>query len=246
MKLKDKIAIITGGSRGIGMEIALQFLEADAKVIICARDEERLKVVTADFRSKFKYIDYYAVNIANKTEVDKMFDEVIRNFGSVDILVNNAGITSDAQLYKMTEEQWDRVVDINLKGTFNCCSAAAKVMREKQYGKIINISSTSALFGNFGQVNYSAAKAGIIGMTKSIAKELGKYNINVNVIIPGVTLTEMTGKVPEKILNSWKERTPLNRFGLPADIANACLFLASNNASFITGSVLNVTGGFIL
>lgn len=243
MKLKNKVAIITGGSRGIGKEIAFEFLSEGAKVIICATNSKNLKSTVDELKTKFTDIDYYQVDVSNRTEVEKMFENVIDKFGTVDILVNNAGVSENVQLYKMTEEQWDSVIAVNLKGVFNCCSAAVKIMREQQYGKIITMSSTSALYGNFGQTGYSAAKAGVVGMTKSMAKELGKNNINVNVIVPGVILTEMIEKVPDKILQIWKERTPLNRFGLPSDVAKACVFLASEDAGFITGTVLCVNGG---
>ncbi|MCX7748800.1 MAG: 3-oxoacyl-ACP reductase FabG [Clostridia bacterium] len=246
MKLKDRVAIVTGGSRGIGKEIAHQFLKEGAKVIICATDEEKLLKTFSNFKGLYNDIDYCVVNIASKSDVDKMFDNVMGKYGRVDILVNNAGITMDAQLYKMTEEEWDRVIAVNLKGTFNCCNAAVKIMKENGYGKIINISSSSALDGNFGQVNYSAAKAGVIGMTKSMAKEVGKNNINVNVVVPGAIETEMIGTVPDKILETWKQRTPLKRLGSPEDVAKVCVFFASDDSGFITGEVIRVSGGFTL
>ena len=244
MQLMDKVAVVTGGSRGIGKEIASHFLNEGAKVIICSTSNASLQKTAEEFETKFNSFDYYTVNVADKRQVDNMFESIINKYGTIDILVNNAGITADAQLHKMLEEQWDSVIAVNLKGVFNCCKAAVKIMREKQYGKIINMSSVVGIYGNFGQANYAASKAGIIGMSKSMARELGKYNINVNVLAPGYIMTDIIQTVPQKVLQMVKERTSLNRLGTPDEIANVCVFLASDASSFITGAVINADGGY--
>ncbi len=185
------------------------------------------------------------VNVANFNEVEEAVKKVISDFGRIDILVNNAGILRDSQLIKMTPEQWQQVIDVNLTGVFNCTKAVAAFMIEKLSGKIINATSVVGLYGNFGQTNYVATKAGVIGMTKVWARELGRKGINVNAIAPGFIATEMVASMPEKVITMMKEKTPLGRLGLPEDIANAYCFLASDEASFINGTTLSVDGGVI-
>ena len=185
------------------------------------------------------------VNVADYEEVEKAILQIINEFGKIDILVNNAGILRDGTLVKMTPQQWQQVIDVNLTGVFNCTKAVAPHMIEKQYGKIINATSVVGLYGNFGQTNYVATKAGVIGMTKVWARELGRKGINVNAIAPGFIATEMVTSMPEKVISMMKEKTPLGRLGKPEDIANAYCFLASEEADFINGTVLSVDGGVI-
>ena len=237
--------MVTGSSRGIGNAIAKKYLEEGAKVILIDRDEEGVKKSIEDMKQYGDAVGY-AMDVTDRARIAEVFESVVKDHGTLDILVNNAGITQDAQMYKMTEEQWDSVINVNLKGVFNCAQEAVKIMREKKSGAIINISSVVGLYGNFGQVNYAATKSGVIGMTKSLAKEVGRKNVTVNAVAPGFIMTEMTEKMPEKVLDMMKEKAPLGRLGMPEDIANACLFLASDEASFVTGTVLSVDGGVVL
>jgi len=245
MRLKGKVAMVTGSSRGIGNAIAKKYLEEGAKVILIDRDEEGVKKSIEDMKQYGDAVGY-AMDVTDRARIAEVFESVVKDHGTLDILVNNAGITQDAQMYKMTEDQWDSVINVNLKGVFNCAQEAVKIMREKKSGAIINISSVVGLYGNFGQVNYAATKSGVIGMTKSLAKEVGRKNVTVNAVAPGFIMTEMTEKMPEKVLDMMKEKAPLGRLGMPEDIANACLFLASDEASFVTGTVLSVDGGVVL
>ena len=244
--LKDKVAVITGGANGIGKATSLLFSEHGAKIAIVDINQEAGDQVVAEITEKGGIANFEKTNISKSVEVNKMMEKVVAKYGGVDILINNAGILADAQLVKMTEEEWDRVIDINLKGIFLCGQSAAKVMIEKENGGvIINTSSVVGIYGNFGQTNYVASKAGVIGMTKTWVRELGKYNIRVNAVAPGFINTEIIKDMPEKIIEMMKEKTPLNRLGKPEDIANAFLFLASKNADYITGAVLQVDGGAI-
>lgn len=246
MRLKDKVALITGSARGIGRMAAERFLQEGAKVIIADLSKEQTDKALFQLREYDGNVLGLEADVTNAESVKYMFGEAVRYFGKVDILINNAGITADAQLHKMTEEQWDRVISVNLKGVFNCSKQAAILMAGQRMGKIINISSVVGLYGNFGQINYAATKAGVIGMTKTMAKELGRKNINVNAVCPGFIMTDMTAKMPPEVLAMMKEKSPLKRLGSPIDIANACLFLASEEADFITGAVLSVDGGVVL
>lgn len=246
MRLKGKVALITGSTRGIGRNTAERFLQEGAEVVIASRNKALIDETLDAFKEYGDNVYGIKVDVTNAESVKSMFDETINVFGTIDILVNNAGITSDAQLHKMTEEQWDEVISVNLKGVFNCSKQVALLMRDKGYGKIINISSVVGLYGNFGQLNYAATKSGIIGMTKTMAKELGRKNINVNAVCPGFIMTDMTAKMPKDILTMMKDKSPLKRLGNPIDVANACLFLASDEANFITGAVLSVDGGVVL
>ncbi len=252
MRLKDRVAIVTGGAAGIGQATAELFAEEGAKVVICdvAREagEAEVKKLGPD-------ASFYVVNVADREAVQKFVDDVYNRYGRIDVLVNNAGVLRDGQLVKfkdgqltgqMPEKDFDLVISVNLKGVFNCTQAVAPYMIKGGGGVILNASSVVGLDGNFGQTNYVATKAGVIGMTKVWARELGRYQIRVNAVAPGFTATEMVKAMPEKIIEGMKARTPLGRMGQPRDIANAYLFLASDEASFITGDVLRVDGGIVV
>ena len=249
MRLKDKVAIVTGSGKGIGESIALRFAAEGAKLIVNDVIEADAIRTVETIKSKEGQAVAVIGSVASRQVAQKMVDTAVKEFGTVDILVNNAGIIRDAMLHKMTDEQWDQVIEVNLKGVFLCTQCAARVMREKKYGKIINISSSSWR-GNPGQINYSATKAGIIGMTKTAAKELGPKGINVNVIAPALIWTDMTKSMPKDLLQRVEQMLPfimpLNRWGQPEDIANLALFLASDESSFITGQVIHCDGGFIM
>ena len=246
MRLKDKVAIVTGSGRGIGEGIVLRFAEEGAKLIINDVNEADAKAVVEKIKSKGGKAVAVIGSVASREVVQRMVDTAIKEFGTVDIIVNNAGITRDVILHKMTDEQWDQVIAVNLTGVFYGIQCAARVMREKGYGKIINISSTSAL-GNVGQINYAATKAGVIGMTKTAAKELGAKGINVNAIAPGMIWTDMMKNMPPERIQQIDATlpfiVPMNRKGLPLDVANLALFLASDESSFITGQIIFCDGG---
>jgi 3-oxoacyl-[acyl-carrier protein] reductase len=246
MRLKDKVAIITGSTKGIGMETAKTFAREGAKVVICGTRENAIKEVVEEIKSTGAQAIGFKVDVSKRAQVDEMVSEVKKAWGRVDILVNNAGITADAMLRKMTEEQFDKVININLKGVYNCAQAVLEIMTEQGSGVILNATSVVGLYGNVGQTNYAAAKWGVIGMTKTWAKELGRKGIRVNAVAPGFIMTPMTEVLPEKVLDMMKEKAPLQRLGMPEDIANAYLFLASDEASFVTGAVLSVDGGLVI
>lgn len=246
MRLNGKVAIITGAARGIGKATAEKFLKEGASVVICDISQEQVDTAVNELKSISENIAGIKVDVTNRAEVDEMVKFTLEKFGKIDCLVNNAGITADNTLLKMSEEEWDRVININLKGVFNCGQAVAKVMSDQGSGVILNATSVVGLYGNYGQTNYAATKWGVIGMTKTWAKELGKKGIRVNAVAPGFILTPMTEKMPEKVLDMMKDKAPLKRIGKPEDIANAYAFLASDEASFITGTVLSVDGGIVL
>lgn len=246
MRLKDKVAIITGAGRGIGAASAMKFAQEGAKVVVADLNQDDINVTVAEINAAGGEAVGMTVNVTNRSQVDQMINDTVEKFGRLDIVVNNAGITADAQLLKLTEEQWDRVIDVNLKGVFNVSQTAAKIMKEQGSGVILNASSVVGIYGNFGQTNYAATKWGVIGMTKTWAKELGKSGIRVNAVAPGFILTPMTEKMPEKVLDVMKDKAPLKTLGYPEDIANAYAFLASDEARFITGTVLSVDGGVVL
>ena len=241
-RLAKKVAIITGGAKGIGFATAKRFLEEGASVAIWDIDEVVGQAVASTFENKAKF---YKVNTTNFEEVLKATEQVKSDFGSIDILVNNAGITRDASLKKMSHEQWQQVIDVNLTGVFNCTKAVYPHMVENGWGRILNAASVVAHNGNFGQTNYVAAKAGVIGMTKTWAREFGRKGITVNAVAPGFIQTDMVKTVPEEILKGMAARSSLVRLGEPVDIANAYLFLASDEARYITGTCLNVDGGLV-
>ncbi|MTI46673.1 3-oxoacyl-ACP reductase FabG [Sporosalibacterium faouarense] len=246
MRLKDKVAIVTGSGRGIGEFTAKRYAEEGAKVVVADVNEDHIKQVVEEIKAEGGEALGMVVDVTNKSKVDEMIEKTIEEFGKLDILVNNAGITADSTLLKMSEDQWDKVIDVNLKGVYNCGQAAAKVMADQGSGVILNASSVVGLYGNYGQTNYAATKWGVIGMTKTWAKELGKKGIRVNAVAPGFILTPMVKKMPDKVLDMMKKKSPLGLLGEPEDIANAYLYLASDEARFITGSVLEITGGVIL
>lgn len=245
MRLQGKVAIITGAARGIGRETALLFAAEGAKVVICDLLDEG-EEVAEEIRSRGGEAIFYKLDVTDREAVKRMVDAVVERYGRIDILINNAGITRDAQFLKMTEEDWDKVIAVNLKGVFNVTQAVAPVMVAQGKGKIVNAASVVALYGNFGQTNYVASKAGVIGMTKVWARELGRKGINVNAVAPGFIQTEMTAKVPEKVLQMVRERTPLGRLGTPRDVAYAYLFLASDESDYVNGAVLSVDGGLVI
>lgn len=236
-RLENKVAVITGGSKGLGLSMGLRFIEEGATVIAFDLIEPSHKAV-----------EFFHVNVTDVQSVEKAVDSVVHKYGKIDILVNNAGITGDALLNKMTDEQWDRVMDVNLKGLFYVTRAVSKYMLEKEYGSILNISSVVGEYGNVGQSNYAATKAGVIGLTYTWAKEFTRKgaNIRTNCIAPGYINTDILKTVPEKILDSMKAANPLKRLGEPEEIANAALFLVSDEASFVNGQVLGVNGGMRL
>ncbi|CCQ98250.1 3-oxoacyl-(acyl-carrier-protein) reductase FabG [[Clostridium] ultunense Esp] len=246
MRLKDKTAIITGGGSGIGRETAIKFAREGAKVAVWDINLGEANKTVKEISELEGISKAYKVDVTNRLEIEEITNKVIKEFSKIDILVNNAGITADATLIKMKEEQWDRVIDINLKGVFNCGQIVSRYMVEQGNGVILNAASVVGIYGNFGQTNYAASKWGVIGMTKTWAKELGRKGIRVNAVAPGFILTQMTAKMPEKVLEMMKEKSVLKRLGTPEDIANAYLFLASNEASFITGTVLSVDGGVVI
>lgn len=246
MRLKDKVAIITGSGRGIGEGIVLRFAEEGAKIIVNDVNEADANNVVNQVKAMGGQAVAVLGSVSDRATVQKMVDTAVKEFGTLDIIVNNAGITRDSILHKMTDDQWNAVIDVNLTGVFYGIQCAARVMREKGYGKIINISSTSAL-GNAGQLNYSATKAGVIGMTKTAAKELGAKGVNVNAIAPGMIWTDMMKSMPPETIKQMDAMlpylVPMNRKGSPKDIANLALFLASDESSFITGQVIFCDGG---
>jgi len=247
MRLKDKIALVTGSSRGVGRSVALAFAKEGAKVVVNYSSSEKAAMEVVD-KIKEMGSDAIAVkaDVAKKQDVEALVNAGIEKFGRIDILVNNAGFTRPALLVNMTEEQWDAVVDIHMKGTFLCSQAVAKHMIEQKSGKIINVASVAGVVGTVGQVNYSAAKGGIISMTKSIARELARYNICCNVISLGVVETEMTEKIrtDEKLKEIYLNRILLKRFAKPEDITPAFVFFASDDSNYITGQLLCVDGGY--
>jgi len=252
MRLKDKVCLITGGAAGIGKATAKRFLEEGAKVVICDVNEEVGKVAVQELGGARVF---HKVNVTDRQAVQQWVDEAVAHHGRVDVLVNNAGVLRDGQLVKMkdgelvkqmSEAEFDLVIGVNLKGVFNCTQAVVPYMMRQGGGVILNASSVVGLDGNFGQTNYVATKAGVIGMTKVWARELGRYGIRVNAVAPGFTATEMVMSMPEKVLEGMKARTPLGRLAEPRDIANAYLFLASEDASYISGTVLRVDGGIVV
>ena len=244
MRFKDKIAIITGGAQGIGKEIALEFAKQGAKVVIFDLSQDQLNETVKQLNT-LSESQGFKVDVTDLEEVQKSINKAIDNFGRIDILINNAGITKDSLILRLSENDWDKVLEVNLKGAFNTTKTAVKYMVKQRYGRIINISSVIGIMGNPGQVNYAASKAGLIGITKTLAKELGVRGITVNAIAPGYIKTAMTNKLDDKVKEEMFKRIPLGRFGEPSDVAKAALFLASSDADYITGQVLVVDGGLV-
>ena len=246
MLLEGKIAIVTGASRGIGKEIARSFIAQGATVAFTYRSsEEQALELEKELTENGGVAKGFKSDAAKFEDAENLVKEVVESFGTVDIVVNNAGITDDTLLMRMTEDQWDRVIDVNLKSCFNLTKAVMRTMLKARAGSIINISSVVGVQGNAGQANYSASKAGILGFTKSVALELGSRSIRCNAIAPGFIETEMTEKLDEAVVQGWRDTIPLKRGGSPADVANACVFLASDMSAYVTGQTLNVCGGMI-
>jgi 3-oxoacyl-[acyl-carrier protein] reductase len=247
MKLEGKVAIVTGASRGIGREIALQFAKEGAEVVVnFAGSEAKANEVVQEIMEIGRQAIAYQCNVGNAEEVQNMVKETIGHFGKVDILVNNAGITRDNLLMRMKEDEWDDVINTNLKGVFLCTKAVTRQMMKQRSGKIINVASIVAISGNAGQANYVAAKSGVIGLTKTTAKELSTRGITVNAVAPGFITTDMTGELTEEIQSEMLKQIPLGRFGDPGDVARVAVFLASNDANYMTGQTLHVDGGMVM
>lgn len=244
-RLTDKVAIITGGARGIGKAAVEHFVAEGAIVVIWDIDEQKTSTLISQLISQGRVADSTEVDITSLASTAAAAKTVFERYGRVDILINNAGITRDSSLLNMTAEQFDEVIDVNLKGAFNCTKVVAPYMIKQGHGRIINTSSVVGVYGNFGQTNYAASKAGIIGMTKVWARELGRKGITVNAVAPGYIATSMTAEVPGHLINQAKERIPVGRLGTPEDIAHAYLFLASDEAAFVNGAVLHVDGGMV-
>jgi 3-oxoacyl-[acyl-carrier protein] reductase len=245
MRLNGKVALITGAGKGIGASIAKRFAVEGASLILCDQNESLVQQMVADFGSDNKKVLGLTVDITDRDAIQKMVQAALQQFGTIDILVNNAGILKDVVLHKMAEEDWDRVMNVNIKGAFNTTQAVIGIMREKKYGKIINISSAGR-FGNVGQTNYAASKEAIVGFTRSLAKESGPKGINVNAVAPGTIMSDMYLVIPENIREIMKIITPLGRAGTPDEVANLCLFLASDESSYITGQVIHCDGGIFM
>ncbi len=244
MDLENKVALITGGSMGIGTSISLDLAKNGADVALTYRKHgDEAKAIAAQIQNMGRKAKAFQVDVSNFEEAQKLVTKIVQEFGHVDILVNTAGMNWDGVVWKMTEEQWDKVIDVDLKGTFNFIRAVAPLFREQKSGKIINITSINGLRGKFGQANYSAAKAGTIGLTKTVAKELGRSNVNVNTVAPGMILTDMFKDLPEEFKQKAADETVFNRLGEPGDVADLVTFLASDKSKHITGEVIKVDGG---
>ena len=242
--LEGKVAVITGGARGIGKAISLCYAKSGASIAFTdIVEDENFKNTEKELASYGVEVKGYISDASNYEQSMKLVDDIIKDFGRIDVLVNNAGITRDGLLMRMSEEQWDLVIKVNLKSVFNLTKAVQKYMLKQHSGSIINMSSVVGVSGNAGQANYSASKAGIIGFTKSVAQELGSRNIRSNAIAPGFIITDMTGKLPEEVRQEWANKIPLRRGGTPEDVANVALFLASDLSSSVTGQVIHVCGG---
>lgn len=246
MSFQGKVAVITGGARGIGRAIAAELAAGGATLALVDVLLDVAETTAAEFRAQGIEAAAFAANVANADDVNRMCDEVIARFGKIDILVNNAGITRDNLIMRMKESDWDAVIAVNLKGTFNCLKAVTRPMMKAHFGRIVNIASVVGVMGNAGQANYSASKAGVIGLTKTAAKELASRNITVNAVAPGYIQTEMTEKVSEAAREAFLTNIPLGRGGLPEDVAKAVRFLCSEDAAYITGQVLHVDGGMVM
>lgn len=243
----DRTAVVTGGSRGIGKEVAKKLASLGADVVInYTLNEEQANITKSEIEGMGVKCMVVQCDVSKSDQVAEMMDSVVKEFGKIDILVNNAGITRDGLLMRMKEEDFDKVIDINLKGVFNCTKAATKYMMKKKYGKVINMASIVGIMGNPGQTNYCASKAGVIGFTKASARELASRNININAVAPGFIDTDMTQVLSENIKNSMLANIPKKTFGKPEDVANLVAFLASDMSEYITGQVINVDGGMVM
>lgn len=247
MKLNDRVALVTGGTTGIGKQIALDLAKHHCNVAVnyYVGDDEANEFVKELLNLGVKAVAYKA-DVSNFNEAKEMIDNVVKDFGSLDIIVNNAGITRDGLILRMDENQFDSVINTNLKGVFNICKHSSKHLLRSKFGRIINISSVSGIMGNIGQVNYASSKAGVIGLTKTLARELASRGVTVNAVAPGFIETEMTKKLPAEIIDAVVSQIPLKQFGNPEDISNMVLFLASDLAKYVTGTVIQVDGGLAM
>ena len=238
-----RIALITGGATGIGAAIVRRFVKAGVRVAICDVDEENGKGLATEIGDSARF---YGLDIADEKQVNEVVEKIFGDFGRIDFLINNAGINNDKLLIRMSKDDWDRVLQVNLTGTFLVTKAVVKYMMKQRYGRIVNIASVIGLMGNFGQTNYAASKAGIIAFTKSCAKEFSSRNISVNAVAPGFIETRMTKAIPEEIRQNYLKVIPLGRFGEPSDVANLVFFLTSDEASYMTGQTICVDGGMVM
>lgn len=243
MRLKDKVSIVTGAGRGIGRATALKFAREGATVIVCDVGQASVDETVDAIRGEGGAADGFVVDVTKRAQIDAMVEAVMAKHGRIDTLVNNAGIVADAQLRKMSDAAFDRVIDVNLKGTYNCARAVVDIMVAQGSGVILNASSIVGIFGNFGQSNYAASKFGVIGFVKTWARELGPKGIRANAVCPGFVETPILDTVPDKVLDAMRARVPLGRLGKPEDIANTYAFLASDEAAYINGAVIEVSGG---
>ena len=246
MRLEGKVALITGGARGIGQAIAMAFANEGADIVVADVNLEVAQKTASEIESLGRKALALEVDVTNYEKVEEGINKILDKFGKVDILVNNAGITKDNLILRMSQAEWDAVINVNLKGTFNCIRAVCRPMVKQRSGRIISIASIIGLMGNPGQANYAASKAGIIALTKTVAKELASRNINANAVAPGFIQTEMTAKLPEDLKNKMLAAIPLGKLGTPQDIAKVCLFLASDESSYITGQTITVDGGMVM
>ncbi len=246
MRLKDKVSIITGAANGIGKATALKFGQEGAKVVVCDLKQNEVDAVVGEIKAAGGQAMGAVVNVTSDADIKAAVDAVMKAWGRVDVLVNNAGITMDSTMKKMTEEQWDRVIDINLKGVWRCTKAVTDIMLAQNSGVILTTSSVVGLYGNFGQTNYAATKFGVIGMTKTWAKELGKNNIRAVAVCPGFIGTEMVRAMPEEVIKKIESGIPLRRLGKPEEMASTFAFLASDEAGYITGVAIEASGGVVL
>ena len=246
MKLKDKVALVTGGARGIGQAIAMTFAREGADIVVADVNLEVAQKTASEIEALGRKALALEMDVTDFAKVEDGVNKILDKFGKVDILVNNAGITKDNLILRMSQSEWDAVINVNLKGTFNCIKAVSRPMIKQRSGKIVSIASIIGLMGNAGQANYAASKAGIIALTKTVAKELASRNVNANAVAPGFIQTEMTAKLPEAVKAKMLEAIPLAKLGTPQDVANVCLFLASAEADYITGQVITVDGGMVM
>jgi len=246
MRLKDKVALITGGARGIGRAIAMTFAREGSDIVVADINLEIAQQTALEVEGLGRKAMALAMDVTNYEAVEEGINKILDKMGKVDILVNNAGITKDNLVLRMSQADWDAVINVNLKGTFNCIKAVSRPMIKQRSGRIISIASIIGLMGNPGQANYAASKAGIIALTKTVAKELASRNINANAVAPGFIQTEMTAKLPEEVKKRMQEAIPLGILGTPEDVANLCLFLASQESAYITGQVITVDGGMVM
>jgi len=246
VSLEGKIALVTGGARGIGREIALLFAKQGADMTLCDVDLEQAEQTAKEIKALGRECLVLKADVTDSGSVQVMVDKILDKFKKLDILINNAGITRDGLVFRMSEQDWDKVIAVNLKGTFLCTKIVSKVMLKQRFGRIVNLASIIGIMGNIGQANYAASKAGIIGLTKSVAKELAPRGVCVNAIAPGFIRTEMTAKLSEDVRKGMLSVIPLGRFGEPKDVANLALFLSSEGSSYITGQVIQIDGGMLM